>query len=73
MVVSRRRNLAHYKKKKEDRIDRLAEFPLGTSVAWIHNSSIVLTVVGHDTELGRIKTSDGRSYVPGELEKHPKQ
>ncbi len=69
MVVSRRRNLNHYKKKKSDRVDKLKEFPLDTPVVWVHNPSTVLMVVGHDTQLGRVKTSNGRSYVPGELEK----
>ena len=69
MVVSRRRNLAHYRKKKDDRITKLAEFPLDTPVVWVHSPGTVLMVVGHDTELGRVKTSNGSSYVPSELEK----
>lgn len=69
MVVSRRRNLSLYKKRREDRIHKLSQFPLSTPVVWTHNPSVILTVVGHDTETGRIKTSNGCSYVPDELEK----
>jgi hypothetical protein len=56
----------------KDRISALSKFDLNTSVVWIFDSSAVLTVIGHDMKEGRVKTSNGRSYVPDELEKHTK-
>jgi hypothetical protein len=49
------------------RLSLLSNFPPTSPVKWKYSDDI-LTVVGHDEDLGRVKTSNGMSYNPDELE-----
>jgi hypothetical protein len=56
----------------QTRIEGLKKFPIKSQVTWKFDDEI-LTVVGYDEKLGRVKTNNGMSYDPGELEKYPKE
>jgi len=48
------------------RMELLKKFPENSKVKWKFADE-TLTVTGHDTDKGRVLTSNGASYDPGEV------